>query len=189
MHRDRGNLHWKKKWSQNGAFRGTVFVRRTDPFVALFWLLFFLSGAIFPKKRLKRKNGSSLQKGTILVPLEAPFWTLFVRRGAIFPNGSSEAPVWLHFFSQCMRDSVQIICPYCSLMHEIGEWHTPHSPQWWSLYRNTILDQIRLWAVIDRNCNTFFPSLQNIYPQEKFRWSIYLQKQCCLLNFTPKYWV
>ena len=28
--------------------RGTVFVRRTDPFVALFCLLFFLSGAVFP---------------------------------------------------------------------------------------------------------------------------------------------
>ena len=35
----------------------------------------------------------------------------------------------------------------------------------WSLYWNTMLDQIRLWADIDRNCNTFsaiFSEFKNV---------------------------
>ena len=31
------------------------------------------------------------------------------------------------------------------------------------LYWNTMLDQIRLWADIDRNCNTFFVGHQPIF--------------------------
>ena len=49
-------------------------VRRTDPFVAPFWL-----NMIMKKK---------------MAPL--------CQRGAVFQNGSSEAPFWLHFFSECM---------------------------------------------------------------------------------------
>ncbi len=33
--------------------------------------------------------------------------------------------------------------------------HTPQNPEWLCLYWNTMLDQIRLWVDIDRNCNTF----------------------------------
>ncbi len=68
-------LTLRKKQEPKQLLRGTIFVRRTDPFLALFWLLFFLSGAVF-----LGNNVPSLQ------------------RGAIFQNGSSEAPVWLHFF-------------------------------------------------------------------------------------------
>ena len=55
-----------------------------------------------------------------------------------------------------MRDPSQILCPRCSLMHEVGKWHTPQNQQRWSLYWNTMFDQIGLWAIIVGNWNTFF---------------------------------
>ena len=33
-------------------------------------------------------------------PFVAPFWLPLCQRGAVFQNGSSEAPFWLHFFSE-----------------------------------------------------------------------------------------
>ncbi len=40
--------------------------------------------------------------------------------------------------------------------HETGKGHPPQNPQRWLLYLNILSKQIRLWADIDRNCNTFF---------------------------------
>ena len=54
------------------------------------------------------------------------------------------------------KKSVTVSCVGSDLLSEIGKWHTPQNPEWWWLYWNTMLDQIRLWADIDRNCNTFF---------------------------------
>ncbi len=70
----------------------------------------FLSGTIF---NLFLKNGSSGGPFLKMAPLcqEAPFFFLnkimkkklspLCQRGAVFQNGSSEAPFWLHFFSEC----------------------------------------------------------------------------------------
>ena len=43
----------QKKEEPRWLLRGTFFVHTTDPIVALFWLLFILSGAVFPKTWLK----------------------------------------------------------------------------------------------------------------------------------------
>ncbi len=56
-------------------------VHRKDPFVALFWLLFFNYEAIM-----------------------APH----CQRGAISKNGPSEAPIWLHLFCECRE--LQTVC-------------------------------------------------------------------------------
>ncbi len=74
----------RKKEEPKRFLRGTVFVCRTDPFVALFWLLFFQVEPFLPFFRKR--------------------WLLFANRsrfGAVFQNGSSEAPFWLQFFSEC----------------------------------------------------------------------------------------
>ena len=41
------------------------------------------------------------------------------------------------------------------LYYEAGKCHPPLNPQRWLQYWNTLLKLIRLWADIDRNCNTF----------------------------------
>ena len=84
-------------------------------------------------------------------------------------------------WNNCLRPYTALSCqefPHVtfSCVHGVGsDLHTPQKPewltassslqrwpvldavsQWWLLYWNTMLDQLRLWADIDRNCNTFF---------------------------------
>ncbi len=120
-----GNNHaLRKKWSQNGASgepfwktaplwqRGAIFdlffVRkrclRGAKMVPLFlkWHRFqpffekrLLMGSIF-------EDGSSLSGGTVFLlnMIMKEKMAPLCQRGAIFKNGSSEAPFWLHFFSE-----------------------------------------------------------------------------------------
>ncbi len=79
----------KKRGAKTAPQRVHFLVRRTDPFVAPFWLLFVTwSLNMIMKKKM--------------VPL--------CHRGAVFQNGSSEAPFWLHFFlSACYRCSKNLL--------------------------------------------------------------------------------
>ena len=61
-------------------------------------------------------------------------------------------------FIELYRNSVTVSCVGSDFL---SDWtlytdRTPQNPQRWLLHWNTMLDQIRLLAVIDRNCNTFF---------------------------------
>ncbi len=76
-----------------------------------------------------------------------PNWCLFGKR-LLFAKR-------VHFFLKkrclfCGQKSV----PLAPLFFWVG--HFPQNPEWWWVYWNTMLDQIRLWADIDRNCDTFF---------------------------------
>ncbi len=74
----------QKKEEPRWLLRGTFFVHTTDPIVALFWLLFFISGAIFP--------------------LEMVFDLFFTEKWLLFAKSSSEAPLrhlLAPLFSEC----------------------------------------------------------------------------------------
>ncbi len=111
----------RKKEEPKRLLRGTVLVRRTDPFVALFWLLFFLSGAVFQPFSLGKT--APLCKEAPFSCLWAPFmpffwkkWTLLAKRSH-FPKrllwGTSLAP--LFFLSEdldLMRSWCVLTCVY-----------------------------------------------------------------------------
>ncbi len=61
-----------------------------------------ISTCVHSEKK-RSQNGSS--EAPFLSVEQTPLWHYFgssLQRGAIFQNGSSEAPVWLHFFSECV---------------------------------------------------------------------------------------
>ncbi len=121
--------------------RGTVFVRRTDPFVALFWLFFFLSGAVFPLKSA----------------FEAPFltfffrkrWTLFAKRSH-FPKrffwGTSLAPL----FSEWL---LHVQATYRIWKKNFTCWNYNTGARTIPVYRTKTLchitNQAKMWACTD----------------------------------------
>ena len=66
-----------------------------------------LRGSIF-------KNGSSLPGGTVffLNMIMKKKMAPLCQRGAVFQNSSSEAPFWLHFFSECILWIVRFLLLY-----------------------------------------------------------------------------